>query len=395
MLAEALAAAGHYVTWWVSGFNHRTKQHRATTPTSIQVSERLTIRLVPTSAYSQNISFARIRAEEKYATGVLKWAVNDIHPDVVMVSEPSLFYGSAALRTVDRTGASLILDTLDLWPEMFDIALPLRLQPYGRLIFAPLYARRARKFGRASAIIAASRDYTDLSKRLAPHLPDDLVKTVYFGVHLDEFRAAMEGLGTLPPEVLLPREPNEVRLVFASTLGSNYDVQTILSAATKLTEEHVHFRLYIAGTGPLESVIAEQSKPSIINRVHFLGNPDANTMARIYSHCDIGISGYVPGSKVTMPIKAFHYCAAGLAVINSLTGEFQDLLDSSGAGVKYISGDVFSLVDAIVQFAQNPVRLADARTASFELGKIFDAKLQYGLSVEVVEKVLATRSAYS
>jgi glycosyltransferase involved in cell wall biosynthesis len=323
---------------------------------------------------------------------VLEWARNEPAPDVVMVSEPALFYGDAALRTVRRNGATLVLDTLDLWPEMFHIALPSRLQPYGRLIFAPLYSRRARTFARADGILAASRNYRDLSKQLAPHLPDALIQTVYFGVHLNEFRAAMLRDGPLPPELRTPREPNEIRLVFASTLGSNYDVQTILDTAVRLTNSDIPFRLYIAGTGPLESMIAERTRQTELHRVHFLGNPDADAMARIYAHCDIGISGYVAGSRVTMPIKAFHYCAAGLAVVNSLDGEFQDLLTSYGAGVRYRSGDAGSLADELIGYARNPARLASARAASLTLGTEFDVARGYPRAVELVERAASARA---
>lgn len=393
MLADALVAAGHQVTWWVSGFNHRTKQDRVDECTTLQVSERFRICLVPTSSYSQNISLARIRAEGGYASGMLKWAEHEVAPDVVLLAEPSLFFRRAALETVERTGALLLLDTLDLWPEMFDIALPKWLQSYGRLIFAPLYALRARTYRHARGIIAASRNYLDLSKSWAPHLPDDRLHVVYFGVQLDAFRESMDSPKTVPSVCSAPKYSNEIRLIFASTLGNNYDVSTVLDAAAQLTREGVSFRLFIAGTGPLESAITERIKLDESRNVHFLGNPPADEMARIYSRCDIGISAYVAGSRVTMPIKGFHYCAAGLAVVNSLDGEFRDLLTDTGAGLQYHPGDSTGLATAIMQYARDPALLASARTASFKLGDRLDAARQYSRAVELVERVVAARAS--
>ena len=391
MLAEALVAAGHRVTWWVSGFNHRTKQHRVRTPTTIEVSERFSIRIVPTHAYERNISLARIRAEREYSNGVLRLSGRLPPPDVVMVSEPALFYGGAALALQRHWRAALILDTLDLWPEMFHIALPGLLQRFGRLIFAPLYARRARTFRRADGVIAASRDYRAVSMRLAPHLPDHLMQTVYFGVHVDEFRAAMRLEGPLPSELCIPREPGEVRCVFASTLGSNYDVDTIIDAAALMTERGVSFRLYIAGTGPLEEAIRQRLKRESLTRVHFLGNPSASEMSRIYARCDVGIAGYVAGSHVTMPIKGFHYCAAGLAVVTSLAGEYTDLLTESGAGTRYQPGDAAALAGAVEAYVNDHDLLHTARAASHVLGTKFDAHMQYARLVQLVERAVRVK----
>lgn len=387
MLAEVLIAAGHHVTWWVSGFNHRIKQHRAVEPTTITVTERYVIRIVPTTAYKRNISFRRIRSEMGYATGMLKWAQDTHSPDVVIISEPSLFYQKAALETINRTGAALVLDTLDLWPEMFHIVLPSFLQPYGRQIFAPLYARRTKTFLRAHGLLAVSNDYADYARRLAPQVPSHFIQSVYFGVNLKDFRTTMQSHGALPPELTIPRAPKEIRLIFASTLGSNYDVETVLAAAELLMRDSAQFRLYIAGTGPLEPLVASRVGRAAFNQMYFLGIPDANTMARIYAHCDIGISAYVAGSRVTMPIKAFHYCAAGLAVVNSLDGEFKRLLSSSGAGVQYHPGDSLSLANAIMQYATNPKLLSSARAASHQLGNAFDTVIQYPKVVPLVEQI--------
>lgn len=386
MLAEALVEAGHEVTWWVSGFNHRSKSHRAREPKEIVHAPGFTIRLVPTHPYSKNISLARIRAEREYSRGVLRLAAGEPVPDVVMISEPSLFYSDPAIQTVRRTGAALVLDTLDLWPEMFHIALPSWMQRFGRLVFAPLYHKRKRTFARADAVLAASRDYRALSQRLAPHLPAELVQTVYFGVHVPEFRETMRGAGPVPDAVSAPRRPGEVRLVYASTLGSNYDVETLLAAAERLTAEGIAYRLFIAGTGPLEPLIVERLASTAMRDVTFLGNPDASTMARIYARCDVGIAGYVAGSQVTMPIKGFHYCAAGLAVVTSLAGEYADLLLETGAGTRYVSGGVASLAECLRFYATHATALAAARAASYALGDAFDVKVQYAKAVQVVER---------
>jgi len=100
-------------------------------------------------------------------------------PDVVIVSEPSTFYWNSVLTILKKSGASLVIDVMDLWPEMFGIALPRILRSFQHIIFSPLYLLRARKFMCANAIIAVSNSYAELSKVLAPQLLADKIKTVY------------------------------------------------------------------------------------------------------------------------------------------------------------------------------------------------------------------------
>src|SRR5258707_15258798 len=62
--------------WTRCCFVRWLKQHRVQTPTTIDVSERFSIRIVPTHAYERNISLARIRAEREYSNGVLRLSVS-------------------------------------------------------------------------------------------------------------------------------------------------------------------------------------------------------------------------------------------------------------------------------------------------------------------------------
>lgn len=390
MLAEALVAAGHQVTWWVSSMNHRTKQQRVTQPTRQQVSENFRIHIVPTTSYQKNISLQRIRAESNYGAGIFRWAMQEPPPDVIVMLDPLAFFWGSVRRIIKRTGAALVIDRVDLWPELFHLALPRWLQRYGRQIFAPLYARRAAAFARADGLLGVSNEYTNKGWALAPHLPAERVRSVYWGVNVAQVRAAMNAQGPVPDVVRAERVPGEIRIVFASTLGNNYDVPTVLAAAQELVKRGVKFQLFIVGSGPLAPMVAAHVTRPGVERVHFLGSLDVVALASVYGHCDIGIAAYVSGSTVALPIKAFHLSAAGLAVINSLPGEYAQLLEKSGAGIPYEAGSASSLATAIARFWSDSRLLAFTRKASFELADEFDTATLYPRAAEIVE--LATQS---
>ena len=59
-LADALTQAGHEVLLWSSVFFHQEKRHRTGGAQSIEISDRLTIRLVPSRGYSRNLGLGRL-----------------------------------------------------------------------------------------------------------------------------------------------------------------------------------------------------------------------------------------------------------------------------------------------------------------------------------------------
>ena len=68
-----------------------------------------------------------------------------------------------------------------------------------------------------------------------------------------------------------------------------------------------------------------------------------------------------------MPNKACDYAAAGLALVNSLPGELQALVERHGAGLSYRAGDSASLATVIASLADDRQRLKTMRQRAREL----------------------------
>ena len=56
---NALIESGHTVTLWSSDFYHQEKRHRKGAHAEIQISDHLTIRLLPSCGYKKNVSITR------------------------------------------------------------------------------------------------------------------------------------------------------------------------------------------------------------------------------------------------------------------------------------------------------------------------------------------------
>jgi glycosyltransferase involved in cell wall biosynthesis len=91
---------------------------------------------------------------------------------------------------------------------------------------------------------------------------------------------------------------------------------------------------------------------------------------------------------VALPNKACDYAAAGLALVNSLPGELQAMIDRSGAGVAYTAGDAVSLAAVIAGLAADRKRLAAMRQAARRLAeRELDREKTYAAFADWIETI--------
>ena len=388
MVADALVAAGHKVTWWASCFDHGSKKFRARVWKDINVSDDFTIRLVPTTGYKRHISYKRIAHEKIYSKQIYAYANKVISPDLIILSEPALFRGKPIIKLVEEKNCLLMLDMLDKWPELFNIILPKPFKPFGKLLFKPWYDARRKLFQKAHGIITVSNSYMDVVQGIIPKFPVENSEIVYFGTDVVKQRAEMKASPILPsPLQNIIKEKGELWAIYASTLGSNYDLDTLLDAAKLLKDREVNVKILIAGIGPLQDYVVSFINENKLTQAVYIGNPSSEMLSSIFSYCDIGLSMYTKDSSVTMPVKAFHYFAAGLPIINSLVGDLSSLLLSYNAGLNYEAEDSESLVNALHLLASDQKKREIMAKNSYDLASDFDTKIQYEKVAELVERV--------
>src|SRR4051794_15283852 len=89
MLADALADAGHDVTWWTSTFDHSRKTHRYSTHQTLQLRPGVELRMLYGPAYRKNVSLARIRHNRSVARTLEgEWRVDNPDLDLLFVCIP-------------------------------------------------------------------------------------------------------------------------------------------------------------------------------------------------------------------------------------------------------------------------------------------------------------------
>jgi glycosyltransferase involved in cell wall biosynthesis len=383
LIANAFAAEGHQVVSWVSNIQHRSKELRATSWKDVQVNDHYLIKIVPSVPYQKHISWARIQYERTYARNLKQYVQAQstlAQPDLIILGEPALFISDIILDVVKLQKCPLIVDVLDLWPELFSILLPKKLSFLARLIFAPLYYKRKKLFQKADGLMAVAKDYLALAQRDHPQAPSAVV---YCGLELNEIK--VDPGDKFENKILqqLIKMPNQIWVVYAGTLGPNYDIQTIVACAKLLAVQAPHVQFIIAGDGELRNLV-NQPQANLV----YVGSLSSKDVTLLYQQCDIGLSSYVDGSTVSMPLKAYDYFAAGLPLVNSLHRDLGNFVAERNVGLQYEAEDPAAMAAAIMQLANDENLRKKMRINALSLADDFDAKIQYEKVLRLAEKVV-------
>lgn len=386
VIGDFLTEAGHNVLWWTPNFSHHFKRFRSEGWDERLLSPRFRLRLVPTTPYSRNIGLARLRYEALFAWRVYRRAFHERPPECIIVGDPPQIVGWLGVRLARHFQASLVIDVIDLWPELFAIAFPRWARGLAHLLLSPLRFLRSYNYRQADALTASNETYRLVAleesrgSRTAPI-------TVFNSIDVERFRGLMKTPWPLLDSVLPhAKDPREVWAVFAGTLGQNYDVETLLRASVLLGEGAPQVKILIAGEGPLLPRVRQFVRDHVSHNVIYIGKIPAEALPALYAQCDIGLCAYGPGSTVAMPDKGHDYMAAGLPIVSSLKGELERLLQSRRIGIQYAAGDARSLAASLELLAGDGSLRRELAQNSYECAAQFDRRIQYSRFVAAVEK---------
>ncbi len=386
VLARALADRGHEVVWWIADFEHRSKKFRKNITSDPLLPEAVQIRCLASGSYKRHIGIRRILFEIAFGRAVAVAARSEARPDTIVIAEPALFFGAPVRRYALHNKIPLIVDVLDLWPELFHVLLPKGLGGMGRIIFSPLYGMRRKMIEQSIAVVAVARNFLDIV--LSEGAPKKSA-TFYIGVRVSDFQRIElnEETGRCLP---FDQASDKLTVIYAGTLGEAYDIPTLCEAARELINRAVPIRFIFVGNGPMiqeVSRLAADYPQSVV----FFGSVPADELLPYYNISDVGLCSYAKGSTVSMPLKVFDYLASGLAIVSSLNGDIREIVDS-GCGVQYKAESVYDLVNKL-EFLSNNTELVDTmKLKSRSIANRYDISKQYGMFADFIEEVTASAS---
>ena len=382
--SQVLSKMGFKCVWWTANFSHGLKEWRSESWKTIEVAENITIELVPTRAYKSNISLQRALFELKFASNLGK-KIKDIEkPDIIMTSGTGLL---TAFRPIwpymQEKRVPVIYDIMDV--HMIDSYMREHhkaLSPFVKLVTNTVRKREKVFYDNVSAVTALGSGQLIIAKARTGNreIPSCLV---YNGIYVDEFRQLLNQQCSLN---LPKKKPEEIWCVYAGSLGPSCDIETVLKCAQtcRLTREN-RIKFVFAGSGQFAEQIKQEAEDN--PNVLYLGRLTPEQLIPVYRYCDIGLCTYASFSTVDMPDKFYDYCAAGLAIVNSLQGEVKMHITENNLGELYLAGDENDLLRAIKKLTDKNL-LETCKTNAYNIGNRFDLKNQLIPLVNMINEII-------
>lgn len=367
IMARALAARGHDVTWWCSTFNHWTKSHRYQTNTTVEVSDRYRLRLLHSPGYRRNVSFSRIVDHRVLARTFDREIHVEGEPDVILCSFPTIEMADVVTDFGKQRGIPVIIDVRDLWPDAFLSFVSGPLKPLAKVLLAGMYRKTRRALQRCDAIVGVSQSYLEWGLFQSGRLRQENDAVFPLG-----YERASPSSGELEAAEKNLRhagvDPSRTICWFIGTFGRTYDLETVIDAARRLHEKNDNRAQFVlSGEGGNVEECRRHARG--LDNVIFTGWLDSNAIEWMMRSAGIGLAAYAADAPQGLPNKLFEYLSAGLPILSSLGPEARALLETQRCGVTYSAGDPVSFLNAVVSLLDNPESLSTmsrAAHATFE-----------------------------
>jgi glycosyltransferase involved in cell wall biosynthesis len=337
VLYELLKETDVRVTWITSDFRHWSHSRRLAE--GIPAVDKKNISLVRTLSYTKNIGVRRLISYLLLSLGTLCHLLRlPERPDLILCVGPveEIFIVSlyARLKRIP-----LVLDVLDLWPDVYVEVCPEWAKGFARLLLSPylLIARAA--YRQATHVTAVSATYAQWAMKLNRRTDANNFSFYYLGAPANRFRlnAAAGPLAS-------------ISCLFAGQFGFSYDLELIVRAAHHLYKygrTNIQFVLCGDGTHRKRLIKLARGLPNI----QFAGWVTPDTLNEIGMKSHIGLCTYRRRATQSVPNKVFDYMAMGLFTISSLRGETADLLAKYGVGDTYVAENLESFLSCLLRFA--------------------------------------------
>ena len=391
LLANELLRRGHTVTWLSSDFNHISKEYRRADLLD-SLPAGLKVILLHTNRYYKNVSFSRLINHWQYCKQLTRWMENKSAPDGIIVSYPLIEAALISLAFGSRNYVPVIVDIMDIWPEVYLMAFPRSIRRIARVLLRSEFRKAKKVFTLANNCVAVSQKYLTYAQSYRRMSKFKYSQVHYLGCDPDLSVPNEEGFNKL---ILLGINPSDINFTFIGTLSVSYDIDCLLDTAQYIERYYPRVKYIIGGEGPLRNLWQTKAKKLKLKNVKFIGFVDSTLFGSLLKHSFAGLATYAPGAFQSIPNKPVEYLAFGLPVISSLVGEFEELIERTNVGVSYKAGNVASLIDAIRKLLDDPLFTGDCRRKARELFiQQFLAKNIYSRYVDDLEQLFGGKAIH-
>ena len=382
-LFNMMRKMGYQVTLLTSDFNHYAKKVRDVKKFRETYPDFNDIEIVHIPPYTKNVSIGRWKSGNVWAKNVYGWLQDHYQNyDIVYANMPDISTILKIKDLVHNNGLKLVVDVRDLWPEVFGVLL--KKEWLYKICTFPVMKQADRCYAAADELIAVSNEY--LQRGLSVNDKAHNRTAVYIGATFDRFYAGIDKYASQ-----IEKKAGETWVTYAGTMGSTYDLYTVLDAAKKLKDTgHEHIIFKILGQGPESDGLKQYASEKRIGNVDFVGFVEYEKMAAYLSKSDMAINSVKRRAPQSIINKVADYFAAGIPCLNgSLCQEMRQLITDYQAGLNFEPEDIDSLVNAVLAvdsdkekakiFGENAKRLAKEK---------FDRSVTYHYIIKMLDSMM-------
>lgn len=379
-LSEYLAANGYQVDLITTSFQHWAKAQRDLQRVK-EDKYAFSLRFIEEPGYKKNIDLRRIWSHHIAAKNLKKMLQQDGDYDLIYCEIPPNDVALVAAEFAREKRIPFVVDVNDLWPEAMRMVLDVPV--ISDILFYP-FLRDARKvYNLCSGVVGTSDEY---AARPFKHRREDIPKiTVYVGNELSVFD---QGAEDHMDEVQKPE--GEFWVTYAGTIGTSYDIRTMVLAADVLKErgyDNIHMK--ILGGGPLKEELEELAS-TLKGNVDFVGYAPYEKMAAYLKKSDILVNSFVKKAPQSIVTKIGDYLAAGKPMINTCSSpEFRGKVETDGFGINIEAEDKIILADAILELYKDEGKRARMGERARQIAQEqFDRPYAYRKILELMERLM-------
>jgi glycosyltransferase involved in cell wall biosynthesis len=237
-----------------------------------------------------------------------------------------------------------IIDVVDIWPDVLPFS------PVVRKAFTPIFAVWKWFFksavAKADIVMVVSDVFFHEATRYAGSAAS--AKRFYIGHERLVSAAAKQPIFTV---------------AYVGNLGRLYDFDALLDVLSE-GELQNRVQLFVIGKGDRQEWFINELKRRKIQYQYYDAVFDPARLAEILRSCHVGFNGYI-NTTAAFSYKAATYFAAGLPIINSMTGDLQNLVTEYGLGKNYNGGDRKQLRDCLLRLMQSGTTVMAANCEKF------------------------------
>lgn len=379
-VAKTFAEANYKTTLITSDFDHHSRSFREENKI---FNTTYDTKLIHEIGYENNISFKRIFSHIIFAKNIKKFLnliPNNQVPDLIYVTMPFSLTTLACKGYCRKHKIPLIVDVIDLWPEAF-IGITKIPKVLSKLMVLPWQILSNRAYKVADAIV--SHNYTYLNRALKTinkKIPSEMV---YLGTDVEFVNKSKIKYGNN-----IIKEDDEFWVAYVGGLAENYDLDTMIYSVDKLKKKGIHnIKLMFLGTGTYETKLRNLAESLNVN-YYITGRIEYSKLIAYLCKCDIAVNA-IKNSIIVISYKTNDYFSAGLPIINSSTGELEQLLEKHNAGLYYETGNVDMLSQAIekLYLDKDLLLLMKSNSRQFAI-KYLDKKSNYPRIVKLADSLI-------